>query len=144
MQTRAVAKVLIVNEQGELLALRRSLTDNHRPGGLDFPGGEVGAVEHIEDALVREAFEEAGLELDPVKLQVVYGMSYPAPHASITAVYFMYCVDGRPEVMLSDEHSDSFWMSYQRFASTSNLPRHKQLIKYLLDNNILPIPDPEA
>jgi mutator protein MutT len=143
MQTRVVTKVLIVNEQGEVLALRRSLSDEHRPGGLDFPGGKVEEGEHVEDAVVREAFEESGLELDPATLQIVYGASDVAPHASLTWVYFLYCVEGRPEITLSDEHSDSFWMSFTRFVSASNLPRHKHLINYLLKNDILKIPATE-
>ncbi len=63
MQTRTIAKVLVLNDEGQLLVLRRSLNDLHRPGGYDFPGGDIEADESIEDGVVREAHEEAGLQL---------------------------------------------------------------------------------
>ena len=49
MQTHIVAKTLVFNERGELLLIRRSTTDSHRPGEPDLPGGQVEAGEEILD-----------------------------------------------------------------------------------------------
>lgn len=57
-----VAVGVIVNADGKILIAKRSL--NAHQGGLwEFPGGKVDAGETIEQALVRELYEELAIEV---------------------------------------------------------------------------------
>ena len=57
MQTHIVAKTIVFNPAGKLLFLRRSHDDVHRPGGFDFPGGQIDDAEAITTGAAREVAE---------------------------------------------------------------------------------------
>ena len=58
-----VVKVLVKNESGQILLLRRSERDSHA-GYWETPGGGVEQGETLEEAALREVEEEAGLNVD--------------------------------------------------------------------------------
>jgi 8-oxo-dGTP pyrophosphatase MutT (NUDIX family) len=72
-----IAKTMIRDSEGRVLVLRRSETDKHRPGGVDFPGGSVELVSGDDvyetplQAAIREALEEAAIELEPDQIEEV-------------------------------------------------------------------------
>ncbi|WP_410769427.1 NUDIX domain-containing protein [Fontibacillus sp. BL9] len=57
------ASVIIYNSTGQVLMLHR--TDND---SWCFPGGAIELGEKIEEAAIREAFEETGLAVDNLNL----------------------------------------------------------------------------
>jgi len=71
MNIRLVAKVVLVRE-GKVLLMRRGMTDKRRPGQWDLPGGAVDEDEDINSAAARETQEEAGITVDPLKLNLVF------------------------------------------------------------------------
>lgn len=75
MITHVVAKTVIFDSHKRLLLLVRSDDDVHRAGGLDIPGGQVDTGEDYKTAAIREAYEEAGLELDPNQLELFYSVT---------------------------------------------------------------------
>ena len=72
-----IAKTMIRDSRGRVLVLRRSDTDKHRPGGVDFPGGSVDVIEGDEvletplRAAIREAIEEVDIKLEPDQIKEV-------------------------------------------------------------------------
>lgn len=69
-----VAKALLLDTEGQALVLERAMTDRHRPGGVDLPGGSAdrdanGAPENPMTTVLREVFEEAGIRLQPDDLK---------------------------------------------------------------------------
>lgn len=78
----------IPEEHGRVLLTRRSI--NPGRGLWTFPGGFVDFGETVEDAAVRETFEETGLKVDLTGLQNVY--SYPG--APVIIVYRAKVVGG--------------------------------------------------
>ena len=62
------AAACIRDEQGCILLLRRSDGDNV----WGFPGGAIELGERAAEAVVREVYEETGLEVEPVALIGVY------------------------------------------------------------------------
>jgi len=76
MQIRPGAAAVILTDEGVLLQRR---SDNGRWG---LPGGGVEPGESVSAAVVREVFEETGLDVEPVRLIGVY--SDPANHQVVT------------------------------------------------------------
>ena len=60
------AIAVIPDERGRLLIVRRAAGVD-APGRWCFPGGRIRAGESVEDAAVREAFEETGLRVDALR-----------------------------------------------------------------------------
>lgn len=68
---KQVAKALLMNEQGEILALYRSASHPRYAHEIDFPGGEVEDGEDAIQATIREIEEETGLVVEPRTIRVI-------------------------------------------------------------------------
>jgi 8-oxo-dGTP diphosphatase len=133
--TKAVAKVLVVNDAGEILALRRSMTDENRPGGWDFPGGGCDPGEGFTAAVRREALEEAGITLrNPF---IAYSKSEMRDGQAMVWVLYIEYVLGRPEVTLSFEHDHYEWLTPEQFLQASNYLKHHEIITFLIAQKLL-------
>lgn len=72
------ASVILVNAEGEILLQKR--TDN---GMWGYHGGSVELFERVEDAAIRELFEETGLTAEALELLGVFSgpdMAYTYPN----------------------------------------------------------------
>jgi len=56
-------KVVVRDDQGRCLLLRRSMSSKNNGGKWDLPGGKVDAGEAFDEALLREVAEETGLDV---------------------------------------------------------------------------------
>ena len=65
--TDVIAKVIIFNEDGKVLALKRGETAPKYPGYWDLPGGHVQEGEDIIQGATRETKEESGLDIENLK-----------------------------------------------------------------------------
>ena len=65
--TPPVAKVVIINEDGEVLILKRASHMDWNPGKWDLPGGHLKEGESEEEAAKREVKEETNLTVDDLK-----------------------------------------------------------------------------
>lgn len=59
---------IVVNDNNEVLLVKRSLESRTEPGEWSRPGGEVERGETIEKAVEREVFEETGVRVQVVRL----------------------------------------------------------------------------
>jgi 8-oxo-dGTP pyrophosphatase MutT (NUDIX family) len=135
MKIPTIAKVLILNDKGELLLLRRSQTDTRRPGQWDFPGGNVDQGEDLLAAAIRETDEEAGIAIKNPK--VVYAHSEPLlPDVLPTWIFFAEKVAGRPDVRLSLEHDNFKWVALADAPASFEYHIHQQTLRYLIDNKV--------
>ncbi len=100
--------VFIFNAAGEMLLLK-----SHKwPGKYVVPGGHVELGERIEEAAVREAKEETGLDIYDLKFvnfqQFIYDPSF-WKHRHF--IFFDYaCRTDSAEVVLNDEAQEHFWV----------------------------------
>ena len=87
-----VATGVVVEHEGKVLLVRR----NHEPmmGRWTFPSGFVDAGEVVEDAARREAFEEAGVE---VELDRILGVYSAEGDPVVFIAYAGRVVGGTPE-----------------------------------------------
>lgn len=116
------AGILVFNENGQLLVLRRSEWkkipgQDYRPDlshTPDIPGGVIGdnnENESILDGTVRELVEETGIVADPNQLELVYtetNYNDKAQHSKITLIYLLQ-LNYTPEVKISWEHEYFAW-----------------------------------
>jgi 8-oxo-dGTP diphosphatase len=64
---------LLLRRDGDVLLLRRHNT-GYEDGNYSVPAGHVDGGEPVTEAMAREAYEEAGVELAPGDLRVVHVM----------------------------------------------------------------------
>jgi nucleoside triphosphatase len=109
--------VFIFNQADELLLLK-----SHKwPGKYVVPGGHVELGERIEDAAIREAKEETGLDIYELEFinfqQFVYDPSFWKPRHFI---FFDYaCRTESTDVQLNDEAEEHVWV---RLEAAIHLP----------------------
>ncbi len=106
------AAVLLVNQENQLLLMKR--TDNDCWG---FAGGAVEPGERVEDAAVRETFEETDLKLGEMELFGVFSgpeLYYKYPNGdevyNVIITYLSRILTPAP-VRLNEEHSAWGWFS---------------------------------
>lgn len=109
-------KIIIKNDEGNILALRRRDDDSRRPGAWDLPGGGYEKGEDLESAAKREVMEEVSLSVGSLKVLVarsVKGMSTP----DVDNIFIGWvALDWSGEVVLSDEHVEYRWVTPAEFA----------------------------
>jgi nucleoside triphosphatase len=109
--------VFIFNQADELLLLK-----SHKwPGKYVVPGGHVELGERIEDAALREAKEETGLDVFDLEFinfqQFIYDPSFWKPRHFI---FFDYaCKTDSIDVQLNDEAEEHVWV---RLEAAVHLP----------------------
>lgn len=109
---KLVAKTAIFNESGQILVLTRSDTDVRRPGGLDFPGGNIDPGEDVLAGASREILEETGISIAPSDLQIIY--THADDSDDLVVLRFLCATEVKsPDIKLSFEHSAYEWMSIE-------------------------------
>jgi 8-oxo-dGTP diphosphatase len=99
-------RVLLTNEQGKILILKRNTDSKTNPGKWELPGGKVDQGESFDKALIREVYEETNLK---IALDQVVGVSQQNL-SLIRAVHIIMSgkvVEG--ELNLSGEHEGYAW-----------------------------------
>ncbi len=102
------AKVVVRDEGGRCLLLKRSLSSKGNPGKWDLPGGKVDPGEGFEQGLLREVAEETGLT---ISIQHAVGA---AESESPTSKVVYLILEGRlqsGQVRLSSEHDEYAWVN---------------------------------
>ena len=89
----------------EILLLRRAVEPG--AGAWDLPAGYLDPGESFEQAAVREAREESGIEVELVELTGVY---HSPPANAVTAVFRAAPADASAQVSLDFESSEHAWV----------------------------------
>lgn len=105
-------------EEGEpsILLLRRAVEPG--AGGWDLPAGYLDPHESPEEAAVRETREEAGIEIDLIRLIGVY--TSPLANA-VSCIYVGRPVTTDPQVVIDAESVEYRWVEKRRLGEW--LPR---------------------
>ena len=113
--TPVPAASVIVLRDGplEVLLLRRNEKSSFVPNAWVFPGGTIEAGETAEAAAVREAFEEAGLRIDPATLVCTSRWITPAGIPKrFDTWFFLARVDRDTEIAIDGgEIVESLWIT---------------------------------
>ena len=136
----AATSTIIIKCGDEILFTIR----NQEPatGKLDLPGGFVDSNETLEEAGIREIYEELGLKLDSSKLK--YLCSYPNTYLykdisyNLLDAFFIYEIDKKPEIKLDLKELQGFiWvpLTALNFDDALAFESQKKLLRNL--NNYL-------
>ncbi len=131
---RVAAKAIIVNDEGNVLILRESSTDQERNkvGQWGLGGGRLEPGEVFAEGLKREVFEETGLEIT-IDKPLYVGEWHPVikgtPHQIIGI--FMICKTASSEVQLSPEHDKYEWIDPKKRADYNVMEPDRYVIDEL-------------
>jgi 8-oxo-dGTP diphosphatase len=113
---RLYSDIFVHNNNGDILLLRRSSEDDLEPLKWSLPGGKVDKGENIQEAAIRELFEETGIVVD----RVMYVTSIKNEDETISS-YFSVDLDKNSNVSISDEHEDYKWVNPENLDSIEDL-----------------------
>jgi mutator protein MutT len=117
-------KVVIVNDNNELLMLRRS-DKTSRAHGWDFAGGGVDKGENPLEAAIRESLEETGLTIDNIRiLSTSHGYTDGGEYVMIG--YAAHATTDK--VQLSWEHEAYEWMAIEEVKRIELPPPHRHIV----------------
>ena len=124
---------ILRNEKAEFLLLKRSENSHTNPGKWDLPGGKLSPMEALEDAIVREVWEETGISIVPGKIAGY--TTFELPEKKVIAIVYNggYVV---ADVKLSYEHMEYEWISLERILEMDTLPDYfKDFFKKFMAEN---------
>ena len=103
-------RVLLRDENGKILILKRSTDSKTNPGKWELPGGKVDQGESFDHALIREVHEETNLKIALDHVTGICEQNLPL----IRAVHIIMSgkiVEG--ELNLSSEHEGYAWVFFE-------------------------------
>ncbi len=107
-----VNRAIVLNENREILLLKRTESDSWMPGKWELPGGKLDPGQDISNALEREVLEETGLVVIPTDKtaywhsEIISSGKYKGlPYIVLVGV--VKSLGGK--VKLSEEHEEFCW-----------------------------------
>lgn len=118
-------KVLVINEDGQVLLLKRS-DKVTRPGGWDFPGGGVDMGESPDEAARREIKEETSLTVH--KLQLVSTHLASTNGEDDLIIGYVGSVDSTVVELTAWEHDEFIWVKIDELNDEILPPEHMAVV----------------
>jgi 8-oxo-dGTP diphosphatase len=103
-------RVLLTDENGKILIIKRSTDSKTNAGKWELPGGKVDQGESFDQALIREVYEETNLKISLDHVVGVCEQNLPLIRA-IHIVMSGKSVEG--ELNLSSEHEGYAWVFFK-------------------------------
>ena len=124
--------MIIINEEGEILLLKRSKRDSFGAGKWCLPGGTVDPGENPRIAVIREVMEETGITCctDPLFIT-----SIKNDNGSESNYFYSNMSDPNQHIMLVEEEHDQYeWFSMRNLLSQDLLLDLKNRIMMMKDS----------
>ncbi len=106
----------ILNDKKEVLFVKRAKTENFMARQWELPGGGSDFGEVPEDALKREIKEECGIDvevLNPLTVKTYFIKNNQENIQRIEIIFYCRMVDKNQKIILSPEHSDFKFLSWE-------------------------------
>lgn len=97
--------LLLKNEQNQVLLCRRYNT-GYQDGKYEFPAGHIEQGETLEEAIIREIYEETGLHIEKEHLVFVGCVDNNAKGNHLNFLFETNHFKGSPKIMESEECDD--------------------------------------
>lgn len=127
-----IVRVIILNNEGKILILKRNPSEVHYPGLWDIPGGGMDKAESLKDTAIREAKEECGLD---VEIKEDYFTVFHRTDAPVD-IYGFLGGQTKGNVTLSAEHTEFAWMSKSDWENIELIPSSKAIVKAYIEKGL--------
>jgi 8-oxo-dGTP diphosphatase len=107
-------RMIIQDNNGKCLLIRRSATNKSNVGKWEFPGGKIDIGEEFYGALLREVKEETGLIVNVKHIAGV--VESEVPTVRIATLIFNGTIESG-QIRLSNEHDAYAWVPTKEFSS---------------------------
>ncbi|MBU1712414.1 MAG: NUDIX domain-containing protein [Proteobacteria bacterium] len=121
-------KVIVRDDAGRCLLLKRSMSSKGNPGKWDLPGGKIERGENFDEALLREVKEETGLTITLEHLAGTAESELPT-NKVIHLILEGHLKSG--EVRLSSEHNDYIWIDPHKLSTVDLAEQFREFAKTL-------------
>lgn len=116
--TKENTACLIFNSEFKFLLIQRNSKDASLPGFWELPSGGIDEGEEKEDSVIRETLEEVGIDISECEFKQVDSEKYSFTKENgdiknVTETTFLVRIEGKVQVVLSDEHVDYQWISLE-------------------------------
>ncbi len=128
-----VARVIILDNEGKILILKRNPQDVHYPGLWDIPGGGMDKGESLKEVATREVREECSLKIEIPEdyFTVFHRTDKPVD------IYGFFGGPTKGDVVLSKEHTEFAWMSKDEWQKFELIPSSKAIVKAYIEKSKL-------
>jgi 8-oxo-dGTP diphosphatase len=120
-------KAILFDEDGKVLAIRRTETAPSQPLHWDLPGGDLEIGNNLIDDISREIKEEAGLEVNNLKVIDAIGEFNEEKEYWVTICYIAEPLS--KSVMLSYEHDEYKWITPNEFLELKISPKIRKFVE---------------
>mgnify|MGYP001342331347 CR=1 FL=1 len=121
----AGAAILVLNEEGHILLLKRSPESHFAPEQWGFPGGKIEEGETTLEAAVRETEEETQLRVHSPRSLGIFNNS--------VAAYVSDSFDGAVEIDF--EHTDWRWVAPEDLGEYDLAPSVQEIYQKAVNSN---------
>lgn len=122
-----IVHTAIINRQGKILVLRRSLKEKVLPGFWDLPGGTVWLKENPLAGAIREVKEECGLKISNLKpLALTSNWDRIKKDNFVTLIFYSKNYQGQIKLDYRD-HDDYAWLKKAEIKKLKAVPYLKSL-----------------
>ena len=104
---------LFMIHDGQILLLRRQNT-GYEDGNYSVPAGHIDGEERATSAMLREAKEEAGIDISEGQLRMVHVMHRKSEQERIDFFFEATEWQGEPRIMETNKCDDLRWFSVSR------------------------------
>ena len=120
-----------IDESLELLMIKRSPQPPEWEGMWAFPGGFVDYGEDPEDAVIRELFEETGVEgKNPLPLTIL-GTPGRDPRKHCIGLFYLVEVNPDSKPVGGDDAVDAMWININQLNKQNVAGDHSKIIEIL-------------
>lgn len=121
----------IIEKDNKILLIKRSENDPIGPSTWEFVGGKIEFHETMEEALNREVYEETS-----IKIKLLYVTSFFTSEDRKIVLITYLCKAENDNVILSSEHNEYGWFSYDEIFDYLPNDIKEDIIKYKVIKNI--------
>lgn len=123
------AVAVIRNEEDKYLVLKRSEREIAYPGMYTFPGGKIEDNDTVEETLIKEAKEEANLDIKPGKI-LLKDKSFVRPDDQTVKVFSYLCeAQDISNLKIGDDFTDYKWVTLEDLKSIPHVGIEDELIQ---------------
>ncbi|PIZ51796.1 NUDIX domain-containing protein [Candidatus Woesearchaeota archaeon CG_4_10_14_0_2_um_filter_33_13] len=126
---RVAAKSFVINNNNQVLLIKRRSNDVMKPGMWEIPGGRLELGEDPHQGVIRETKEETNLDIDVKQIMDVRHFTR-SDDQTITMLVFL-CKALNEDVKLSEEHQDFKWMPVEKAKEQITEFFHKTVDTYI-------------